>query len=531
MPRFWVRLLLLTSMVVAAVPAVAHASFPGGNGKLLLQIYSSGQYDIWSMNPDGSGLTNTTNTPGDSESDGHWSPDGQKIVFLLSVSGVRQIWTANADGTNRQNVTPDVSGAPFYTTNARPNGVAWSPDGEEIAFTNEDGCAPGHSPGQLVVMDADGSNPERVVCTWPYVPPGTLKGAASAGPGWSPDGQRLILSGPWSLGCEADAWVVNRNGSGMTDITQGNTGDEFTSDWSPNGARISTNEYAPGCTDPPFIWTMDTNGANRSQPTTSVAGSPVWSPDNTKIAFEQGADVWLTNADGSGSPVNLTNSGSAGETPTDWLAIPQNAYPRPKGATPTRVSLVTAYNPCTAPDRTHGPPLAFGSCSSPTRTSSQLTVGTGDSNGKPALNEGYLTLTVMPGAPGGADDTDVSLTLFSDDVFTNALADYTGELRAHLTLQITDKLNTPNPGGPGAATTQQIPFDFNASCAAVADPNEGASCTAATSVDALVPGAAPEGRRAVWALAAVDVYDGGPDGDADTPAGDTLFATQGVFIP
>ena len=45
------------------------------------------------------------------------------------------------------------------------------------------------------------------------------------------------------------------------------------------------------------------------------------------------------------------------------------------------------------------------------------------------------------------------------------------------------------------------------------------------------PGAAPEGRRAIWQLGRVAVYDGGSDGDADTPAGDTLFATQGVFIP
>ena len=35
-------------------------------------------------------------------------------------------------------------------------------------------------------------------------------------------------------------------------------------------------------------------------------------------------------------------------------------YPRPKGATPTRVPLVPAFNACAAPNRTHGPPLAFG---------------------------------------------------------------------------------------------------------------------------------------------------------------------------
>ena len=82
-----------------------------------------------------------------------------------------------------------------------------------------------------------------------------------------------------------------------------------------------------------------------------------------------------------------------------------------------------------------------------------------------------------------------------------------------------------------SATTQEIPLDLTAACTPVADPNEGSACVSSTSVDALMPGAVPEGRRAIWQLGAVQVYDGGPDGDADTPAGDTLFATQGVFIP
>jgi hypothetical protein len=39
-----------------------------------------------------------------------------------------------------------------------------------------------------------------------------------------------------------------------------------------------------------------------------------------------------------------------------------------------------------------------------------------------------------------------------------------------------------------------------------------------------------EGARAIWALGQVEVTDGGPDGDADSP-GNTVFARQGVFVP
>ena len=49
----------------------------------------------------------------------------------------------------------------------------------------------------------------------------------------------------------------------------------------------------------------------------------------------------------------------------DWQPIPINAYPRPAGAYPMRASLVPAYEPCISPNRTHGPPLGFGSCSPP----------------------------------------------------------------------------------------------------------------------------------------------------------------------
>ena len=63
-------------------------------------------------------------------------------------------------------------------------------------------------------------------------------------------------------------------------------------------------------------------------------------------------------------------------------------YPRPKGATPTYVPLVPAYPACAAPDRTHGPPLAYASCSSPEQVSAHLTVGTPDANGKPAKSVG-----------------------------------------------------------------------------------------------------------------------------------------------
>ena len=67
-----------------------------------------------------------------------------------------------------------------------------------------------------------------------------------------------------------------------------------------------------------------------------------------------------------------------------WLRPPNPGYPRPKGATPMRASLVPAYNQCTSPNRVHGPPdipggtNPDGSCNPPTQTSGQITVGSPD---------------------------------------------------------------------------------------------------------------------------------------------------------
>ena len=69
------------------------------------------------------------------------------------------------------------------------------------------------------------------------------------------------------------------------------------------------------------------------------------------------------------------------DTSFDIYVADVAGYPRPKGASPARLSLVPAYSPCTAPNRTHGPPLVFGSCNSPVATSSQATVGAPDALG------------------------------------------------------------------------------------------------------------------------------------------------------
>ena len=77
------------------------------NGKLILFESSLGFVrDLYTIRPDGTGLTNLTNTPGIDEAYADWSPDGSKIAF----SWGEDVFIMNADGSGRTNISnyPEV---------------------------------------------------------------------------------------------------------------------------------------------------------------------------------------------------------------------------------------------------------------------------------------------------------------------------------------------------------------------------------------------------------------------------------------
>jgi hypothetical protein len=209
---------------------------------------------------------------------------------------------------------------------------------------------------------------------------------------------------------------------------------------------------------------------------------------------------------------------SAIEAVSSPIWVEGAGYVRPAGATPVRLSLVPAHQACAAPNRSHGAPLAFGSCAPPAAESPALTVG-GEANGLPVRSTAHLRLATRAGDPAsGADEADVAVAAAATDVrHASTLADYTGALTARLTLRVTDRWNGT---GADTATVTDFPLSVPLSCAATAG-TEGGACAASTSVDALAPGAAREGARAVWELRAAEVR--GPDG--------VPFLRPGLLVP
>jgi hypothetical protein len=217
-------------------------------------------------------------------------------------------------------------------------------------------------------------------------------------------------------------------------------------------------------------------------------------------------------------------------------------HPRPKGATPLRVSTVPAFKACTTPNRTHGAPLAFPSCNPPVQTSNFLTVGSPDANGAPANSVGSIRLDVQAGVPGPPEDSDVLIKSNITDVrctpaggatvcnSANAAdgPDYSGEVQGNAIIRISDHYN--GPGLNEAATVQDIPFPVNATCTNTTSTTVGGTCNANTSANAAVPGSVKDTQRAVVELNQLQVNDGGADGQVAT-ADNTLFEVQGIFIP
>jgi hypothetical protein len=165
------------------------------------------------------------------------------------------------------------------------------------------------------------------------------------------------------------------------------------------------------------------------------------------------------------------------------------------------------------------------SCTPPEPRSQRLTVGTLDTNGKPARSIGSVRFdsVTCPACASPLPNADVRVAASLTDVRNRSnLSDYTGDLQLRFTNRLTDRFNGPigGSGGTDAATSLDLPYKFTVPCAATGD-DSGGTCQANTSMNSVVPGAVRLGDRAIWQVGSVGLYD--PE--------DQLFATQGIFTP
>jgi dipeptidyl aminopeptidase/acylaminoacyl peptidase len=85
------------------------------------------QEDIYISRKDGSGLRQLTNDIYKDRGPS-WSPDGKKITFYAARSGRYEIWSINPDGSGLEQMTKTIGGSPNYPF--------WFSDGKRIACSN-----------------------------------------------------------------------------------------------------------------------------------------------------------------------------------------------------------------------------------------------------------------------------------------------------------------------------------------------------------------------------------------------------------
>ena len=131
--------------------------------------YGPGQYlDIYSMKPDGTGVTRLTFNDNGIDYHAAWSPDGSKIAFSTNRSAnpfnvsdptcydqALEIWVMNANGSGLRNLTNSCRGEAW---------PAWSPNGSEIVFMSDRGSATKYA-WDLWKMPSDGGTATRLTAT------------------------------------------------------------------------------------------------------------------------------------------------------------------------------------------------------------------------------------------------------------------------------------------------------------------------------------------------------------------------------
>jgi len=267
-----------------------------------------------------------------------WTPDNELGVFMTSESHLA-IYTVPAAGGRAVQVTPEA--VVYYPR--------WSPDGERIFFrwVEVDEGPPGIG---VAYVPADGGEVAEV----PWFEPQIRSVVPGGGHNFSPDGERIVISGvdgPFNQRDGGDVWTIPVSGGRAIRLTNDLSSERHPC-WSPDGQWVAFTDRHAISEDEGFkaIYIVPSGGGEIRQITAeadsigdgAIAFSPEgeritffsggaiktipvgggqpevlvaeirsgrhsqleWSPDGSRIAHNAGGKIWITRLDG-GAPEEL----------------------------------------------------------------------------------------------------------------------------------------------------------------------------------------------------------------------------------
>jgi TolB protein len=226
-----------------------------------------------------------------------FSPDGTEIVYTRVDEGFSDLYRLSIDDPgnpialtdHRPGVDVGQVGVPGVTDGYNElalwaNWPAWSPTGEEIAFTSDIGT----EYPNLRVVSADHE-------------PGFATSPLARAPGldwsrqtvehisWSPTGEKFVVTTYLTDKAIGQIWIYNITADRWTALTNSAEG-AYDPAWSPDGEWIAFAMRENGKTNL-YAVSSDTTTWTDEYPTTTqltidgASRSPAWSPDGTKIAY------------------------------------------------------------------------------------------------------------------------------------------------------------------------------------------------------------------------------------------------------